>query len=107
MQKFQFLLLTFWFEAPVLLRTVILLMYSYVGYPENTLCKQLNALYLFQAHMSVLLLSKEADLALGSPNPFSIPLKCCFDSKSIGRFRKHTKVLATKKYLQNLFLIKK
>jgi len=35
MQKFQGLLLTFWLEAPVLLREVILLTYLYVGYPEH------------------------------------------------------------------------
>jgi len=57
--------------------------------------------------MSVLLLNKEADSVLDSPNPFSIPLKCYFDFKSIGRVRKHTEVLATKKYLKKLFLIKK
>jgi hypothetical protein len=79
-------------------------MYSYVGYPENTLFKQLT-LCLFQAHVSVLLLSKEADSVLDSPNPFSIPLKCYFNFKSIGRFRKHTEVFATKKYLKKLFLI--
>jgi hypothetical protein len=36
-------------------------MYSYVGYSENMPLKLLVALYLFQAHMSVLLLSSEAD----------------------------------------------
>jgi len=48
MQKFQFLLLTFRFEAPVLLWAVILLMYSYVGYPENTLFKQLTLSMFFK-----------------------------------------------------------
>ena len=56
--------------------------------------------------MSDLLFSKEAVSVLDSPNPFSIPLKCYFDFKSIGRVRKHTEVLTTKKYLKKLVLIK-
>jgi len=37
-KNFSFLL-TFWFEAPVLPRTVIIFMYSFVGHPKNTLFK--------------------------------------------------------------------
>jgi hypothetical protein len=51
--------------------------------------------------MAVFLLSKEADSVLDSPNPFSIPLKCYFDFKSIGRIGKHTEVPTTKKYLKD------
>lgn len=78
MQKFRFLVLTFQFEAPVLLRAVILLMYSYDGYPENTLFMQLTVSMFFKP---VLLLSKETDSLLDSPNPFIIPLKCYSISK--------------------------
>jgi len=81
MQKFQFLVLTFQFEAPVLLRAVILLMYSYVGYAENTLFKQLTVSMFFKPIWLFFSLAKETDSVLDSPNPFSIPLKCYSISK--------------------------
>ena len=51
--------------------------------------------YLCQAHTSDL--SKEADLVQDSPNPVSIPIKCCPILEHSEKVRKQTEVITVKK----------
>jgi len=64
------------------------MMCSYIGSSLENTIQAVIALYICQAHTSVLLFSKEADSEQDSPNPVSIPIKyyLSLERKRTGKF---------------------